>query len=81
MTGEAFKKLQIGKYVTDVLGEDGYPSHERKDYCAVQQFDSLGRIKLQPYGQPAEKAFWIHYKDYDLKEVMFLSELMECTVI
>lgn len=75
MTGTEFKSLQIGMYVTDVE-----TTLVKADYCQVLDFNHMGQIKLQPYGQPDDKAFWIYYKDYDLKEKMFASEFKELTV-
>ena len=77
MTGKEYLTLQIGMYVTDE------PSLEKQDYCIVQQFDHMGRMKLQPLdenGAPKGKARWIHYKNYDLKAKMLKSEFDACTV-
>lgn len=77
MTGNDFKSLQIGVFVTDET------SLVRTDYCRVEQFDRMGRMKLQPIdsnfnakGEP----YWIHFKDYDLKDKMYKSEIMQHTV-
>lgn len=74
MTGAEFKSLQIGMFVTDV------DSQVKADFCQVMEFNRMGQIKLQPYGQPDDKAFWIHYKDYDLKDKMYASEFKDLTV-
>ncbi len=77
MTGKEFLNLQIGMYVTD------QQSLEKFDFCIIQQFDSMGRMKLQPLdnnGDPKGEAYWVHYKDYDLKDKMLKSEFNICTV-
>ena len=77
MKGKEFLNLQIGTYVTDKQ------SLEKAVYCTVQQFDSMGRMKLQPLdknGEPRGEAYWIHYRDYDLKDRMLKSEFNVCTV-
>ena len=77
MTGNDYLKLQIGMYVTDEQSLD------KADYCTVQEFDRTGRMKLQPLdenGEPKGKAYWIHYRDYNLKEKMLKSEFNLCTV-
>lgn len=40
-------------------------------------------MKLQPLdknGEPKGEAYWIHYRDYDLKDKMLKSEFNICTV-
>ena len=77
MTGKEYLKLQIGMYVTEEQ------SLEKSDFCVVQEFDRMGRMKLQPLdknGEPKGNAYWIHYKDYDLKEKMLKTEFNICTV-
>lgn len=77
MTGKEFLNLQIGMYVTD------RQSLEKADYCTIQQFDCMGRMKLQPLdknGEPKGEAYWIHHRDYDLKDKMLKSEFNICTV-
>ena len=73
MTGKEYLSLQIGMYVTDKQSLD------KADYCIVQQFDRMGRMKLQPF-EPKSEAYWIHYKDYDLKDKMLKYEFNVCTV-
>lgn len=77
MTGAEYLKLQVGMYVTDKV------SLEKFDFCIIQQFDSMGRMKLQPLdgdGSPRGDAYWVHYKDYALKDKMYKSEFNACTV-
>lgn len=77
MTGKEYTSLQIGMYVTDQT------SLVKSDYCIVQEFDRLGRMKLQPLdeiGQPDGEPYWIHYKDYDLHDKMMKSEFNSSTV-
>lgn len=77
MTANDYLKLQISMYVTDKW------SLEKFDFCIIQQFDSMGRMKLQPLdknGEPKGEAYWVHYKDYDLKDKMLKSEFNICTV-
>ena len=77
MTGAEYLKLQVGMYVTDK------ESQEKFDYCIIKQFDSMGRMKLQPLdgdGSPRGDAHWVHYKDYALKDKMYKSEFNLCTV-
>lgn len=77
MTGNEYLKLQTGMYVTD------RQSLKKANYCTIQQFDSMGRMKLQPLdknGEPKGEAYWVHYKDYDLKDKMLKSEFNICTV-
>lgn len=77
MKGNEFLNLQIGMYVTDKW------SLEKFDFCIIQQFDSMGRMKLQPLdknGEPKGEAYWVHYKDYDMKDKMLKSEFNICTV-
>ena len=76
MTGKMYMSLQIGMYVTDK------DSLNKQDYCIVQQFDKMGRMKLQPLdeiGLPDGEPYWIHYKDYDLYDKMLRSEFVRCT--
>lgn len=64
-------------YVTDQT------SLVKRDYCIVQQFDRLGRMKLQPLdekGHSDGEPYWIHYKDYDLHDKMLKSEFNMETV-
>ena len=77
MTGKEYLQLQIGMYVTDQT------SLVKCDYCIVQEFDRLGRMKLQPIdenGKPDGEPYWIHHKDYDLKDKMVKSEFDNSTV-
>ena len=77
MTGNVYMKLQIGMYVTDKQ------SLEKFDFCIIQEFDRMGRMKLQPLdknGEPKGEAYWIHYRDYGLKDKMLKSEFNICTV-
>jgi hypothetical protein len=74
MTGNEYLKLQIGMFVTD------REAKEVKDFCTIQQFDRMGRMKLQPLdndGRPDGEAYWIHYKDYALEDKMLRSEFNE----
>ena len=73
MNSEQFKQLQIGMYVTDVEVLALLPN----DYCIVKNYDRQGRIQMQPVGEDGKekgKPYWIHYRDYDLKDKMFSSE-------
>lgn len=77
MTGNEYLKLQIGMYVTDQT------SLIKFDFCIIQEFDRMGRMKLQPLdgqGQPSGEAYWVHHKDYDLKDKMLAPEFRLCTV-
>lgn len=77
MTGKEYLKLQIGMYVTDQT------SLVKSDFCIVQEFDRMGRMKLQPLddnGEPTGEAYWIHHKDYDLKDKMLKSQFVKHTV-
>ena len=79
MTGQEFLKFQIGSYVTDKEN-----TLRREDFCCVQQFDRMGRVKLQPldrYGRPKDEAFWVHFKDYDIQDKMLYDEFFECTTV
>jgi len=79
MKSSEFLKLQIGAYVTDKEN-----THHREDFCIVQQFDRMGRVKLQPldrYGKPNGEASWVHFKDYDLQDKMLYDEFFECTTV
>lgn len=81
MTGAEFKSLQIGMYVTDVWNDVmECPSCMKADFCQIKDFNRMGQIKMQPYGKPDDKAFWIYYKDYDLKDKMYASEFKDFTV-
>ena len=77
MTGKEYLKLQIGMYVTDQT------SLVKSDFCIVREFDRMGRMKLQPLddnGEPQGEAYWIHHKDYDLKDKMLKSQFVKHTV-
>ena len=77
MTGKEYLDLQIAMFVTDKQ------SLEMKDYCVIQGFDRMGRMKLQPLdenGNPKGEVYWVHYKDYDLKDKMYKSEFIVCCV-
>lgn len=74
MTDNEYLKLQIGMYVTD------REAKEAKDFCTIQQFDRMGRMKLQPLdnkGMPNGEAYWIHYRDYDLQDKLLSSSYDE----
>lgn len=77
MKANEYLKLQIGMYVSEEI------SLVKSDFCIVQEFDRMGRMKLQPLdnnGDPKGEAYWVHYKDYDLKDKMLKSEFNICTV-
>lgn len=77
MTCKEFLNLQIGMYVTDQT------SLMKFDFCVIQEFDRMGRMKLQPLdknGEPKGEAYWVHYKDYDLKDKVLKSEFNTCTL-
>lgn len=76
MKANDYLHLQIGMYVTDKW------SLEKSDYCIIRQFDSKGRMKLQPLdnnGDPKGEVYWVHFKNYDLKDQMVKSEFIACT--
>ena len=77
MTGNEYTALQVGMYVTDQI------LPVKCDYCIVQEFNRMGQMKLQPLdeiGLPDGEPYWIHYKDYDLKDKMLKSEFNRETV-
>lgn len=81
MLADEFKSLQIGMYVTDVDSEENHGILVKEDFCVVIDKNMrMARMRLQPYGEEITKAYWIHYKDYDLKDKMSAEEFKEFTV-